>query len=228
MGHLPQPVRKRFSRFRGLVGSARNFFQPLKIMRTTLYHSGLYRISKSKFNGLHIGSGGLKINDFLNFDADVFINCDVVAKSDRINLGNNAVGTIYASHLFEHIPRARTAEVVAEWYRVLKPGGKLYLCVPDLEVLARLYLDNLKNYETENAKYLVDMASNIIYGGQTDKYDFHYYGYSFVTIKSLLTSLGFSAVELFDRKDLTFAPLHDGGFAQVQGISVSLNVVATK
>ena len=225
---MPQPIRKRLRRFRNLPDAIRNIFHPAKIVRTTLYHSGLYRISKTKFRGLHIGSGGHRIDGFLNFDADPFVDCDVVADATKVKLGSNMVSTIYASHLVEHIPRAKVAQVVTEWLRVLEPGGKLYLSIPNLETLTRVYLDSIGDYETEDGRDDAEVARNIIYGGQSDKFDFHYSGYSFVTIKALLLSFGFSSVDTFTDSDIDFAAFHEGHSARLRGLSISLNVVAVK
>ena len=211
-----------------MPGAARNLLQPAKLARTLLYQSGIYRIAKSKCYGLHVGSGGHRIDGFLNLDADVFVDCDLVANANRVNFSRNAVRVIYASHLFEHIPRAKVARILAEWYRVLEPGGKLYLCVPNLEVLARIYLESLAEYETEAGKYQAEIARNIIYGGQTDKFDFHFSGYSLLTIRELLVSSGFLSVDLFDSTDIDFAAFHKGHSATVRGYVISLNVVATK
>lgn len=49
----------------------------------------------------------------------------------KIPLEDNSVEAIYASHLLEHFPRHKTRAVLAEWHRVLKPGGEIRILVPD-------------------------------------------------------------------------------------------------
>ena len=75
-----------------------------------------------------------------------------------------------------------------EWHRVLKPGGTIMVSVPDLRTLARY----LKFYTCTNhctiahlyfayRMYLDESlnihdrwkVTNMIYGGQTDEYDYH-------------------------------------------------------
>jgi predicted SAM-dependent methyltransferase len=51
---------------------------------------------------------------------------------------------VYHSHLLEHLPRNEAPAFLAECYRVLKPGGVLRVVVPDLEQIARLYLQALQ------------------------------------------------------------------------------------
>jgi predicted SAM-dependent methyltransferase len=48
---------------------------------------------------------------------------------------------VYHAHLLEHLPRASALPFVRECLRVLKPGGVLRVVVPDLEQIARLYLE---------------------------------------------------------------------------------------
>ena len=54
---------------------------------------------------------------------------------------DDSVGLIYASHILEHFGRHQYEDVLAEWYRVLSPGGVLRLAVPDFEVCARLFVE---------------------------------------------------------------------------------------
>lgn len=42
-----------------------------------------------------------------------------------------------ASHVLEHFGFQQSAEVLAEWYRIIKPGGLIQIKVPDLEGIAQ-------------------------------------------------------------------------------------------
>ena len=50
---------------------------------------------------------------------------------------------VYHSHVLEHLPRGKAPEFLAECHRVLQAGGTLRAVVPDLETIARLYLESL-------------------------------------------------------------------------------------
>jgi len=67
-----------------------------------------------------------------------------------------------ASHCLEHYPFRQVRAVVMEWARVLKPGGKLRIAVPDLAEISRRYLEG-EAQPTEA----------FIVGGQTDENDYH-------------------------------------------------------
>lgn len=223
-GWMQYPLRTIRSVFKQTIALLR----PTKVVRTLAYHGYLYRVGRVEFAGLHLGSSEQRIPGFLNIDADAFLHCDVVAGLEKLRLNSESVEIIYASHVFEHFAQAKIVPILKEWFRVLKPGGKLFLCVPDLEVLADIYLSNLPNYENDDARYLVDLACSVMYGGQSNKYDFHYSGYSLTTLNALLQSVGFRSVERFDRSALAFAPFGDAAFATIKDIPISLNVKAIK
>lgn len=50
---------------------------------------------------------------------------------------------VYHSHVLEHIEPGHAAAMIAECRRVLRPGGILRVVVPDLEGIARSYLETL-------------------------------------------------------------------------------------
>ena len=204
------------------------FLGTVTVPKSAAYHLYLLRIANKRREGLNLGSGRTRIKGFLNIDASPGTPCDVVARIDKIKLSSNAVGVIYASHVFEHVPRTLAPTILAEWYRVLQPGGKLYICVPDQEVLFRVYLDNLPLYDTQQGKHLVDRACYLTYGGQVNRHDFHFYGYSFTTLQHLLESVGFKKVQRFDRSNLDLPLPADISVAQVDSFPMSLNVEASK
>jgi predicted SAM-dependent methyltransferase len=204
------------------------FSQTPKFFKTLRYHSGLYRDAGRDFAGLHLGSGNSRIEGFCNIDGNPLLQCDLVSGLEKLKLNSDSVDIIYASHVFEHIPRAGTTAVLKEWRRVLKPEGRLYLCVPDVEALFKIYLENLPHYDTEAGRSLVDVACGIAYGGQVDRYDFHFYGYSFATLKALLESAGFKDVQRFSSDDANFDLPIDGHTAAISGVPISLNVRADK
>jgi predicted SAM-dependent methyltransferase len=196
--------------------------------KTVAYHLYFFRMANIGFAGLNLGCGGTRIKNFCNIDANPRSSCDVIGRVDKLKLAPGSVGSIYTSHVFEHIPRADAPRVLAEWYRVLKPGGRLYVCVPDQEVLFKVYVDNLPRYHTQEGKYLVDRACYLTYGGQTSKHDYHYYGYSYTTLKHLLESVGFRDIRRFDRGGVDLPLPNDISVAHVDTFAMSLNVEATK
>ena len=57
------------------------------------------------------------------------LECDV----RKLELPDDHADTAYAIHILEHFYRWETEDVLKEWKRVLKPGGKLVVELPCLD-----------------------------------------------------------------------------------------------
>lgn len=67
---------------------------------------------------LNIGAGNKPIDGFISVDIKDGINANSLPYEDA------SVDEVYASHVLEHFPYEQTVDVLREWSRVLKPGGK--------------------------------------------------------------------------------------------------------
>jgi SAM-dependent methyltransferase len=56
-----------------------------------------------------------------------------------------AFDVVYHSHLLEHLTRTEGTALLTECWRVLRPGGVLRVAVPDLERIATLYVDAVRD-----------------------------------------------------------------------------------
>jgi predicted SAM-dependent methyltransferase len=142
---------------------------------------------------------------------------------DARDLGRFESGTfeaVYASHVLEHFDYKDALEAaLREWNRVLSPGGTLYVSVPDLDVLASLFV--LKEKLTIEERYLV---MRMMFGGHVDQFDYHLVGLSVDFLTTFLAEAGF--VNL--RKVTTFGLFQDTSAMLFKGIPISLNVMAEK
>lgn len=105
--------------------------------------------------GLDVGCGGSKVEcegvEVLGVDREapgstgvggqrtVQAAPDIVAEAGDIPVDTESQDFVYASHVLEHLVDYRKA--LREWYRVLKPGGKLLLLVPDHGKVNTILLD---------------------------------------------------------------------------------------
>jgi SAM-dependent methyltransferase len=64
------------------------------------------------------------------------------ANVTRLPLADNSVDMLFASHVLEHLARDEFETALGEAHRVLKPGGRFRLIVPDLQERARRYLQS--------------------------------------------------------------------------------------
>jgi SAM-dependent methyltransferase len=88
---------------------------------------------------LHLGCGPDRRHGWINVDARVEVEPDVVARADALPMFADAsVDEIEACHLFEHLTPHEAERALVEWRRVLKPGGTLMLELPNLDDCVRL------------------------------------------------------------------------------------------
>ncbi len=135
----------------------------------------LYRISSVKKwysidDYLHI----LKNNTFIHYNVEY-----------GLPFPDESVDYIYSSHLLEHLYKEDAKKLLKEAYRVLKKGGIIRICVPDLEYAISLYQKGEKEkalnyfFTTSKASYLST----------------HRYMYDFDLLKHLLEEVGFTNVK---------------------------------
>lgn len=80
---------------------------------------------------INIGCNQWKLEGFINIDIDERVNPDVVADGSKLPYEDNSIDEIYAGHMLEHY--SLDENVLLEWKRVLKAGGKITITVPDVE-----------------------------------------------------------------------------------------------
>lgn len=174
---------------------------------------------------LHLGCGNVIIPNFINVDIRPIKGIDIVDDISVLNkFDNNSVNLIYACHVLEHFGRYEYINVLTTWYKILKPGGKLRLSIPNFEEIVNHYND------TKNLKELI----GLLYGGQTHKYNYHYYTWDFNSIKQDLEKIGFKIVYKYDWKTTEHKNIDDFSQAYLphmdkeNGRLMSLNIEAIK
>lgn len=92
---------------------------------------------------------------------------------------------IYSSHFLEHLYYKDAEKLLSECHRVLKPGGVLRICVPDLEHACRLIAEGRKHEALTSYFFVEDKASSFAR---------HRYMYDFELLSHVLEKLGFTAI----------------------------------
>lgn len=92
---------------------------------------------------LQIGCGYNVYDDFINTDIEWKPNVipwDIsTIKKHNYPVKSGALEGIYTEHCLEHIPFQSTIDNLAEFYRLLEPGGTVRIAVPDGELFIDLY-----------------------------------------------------------------------------------------
>jgi predicted SAM-dependent methyltransferase len=145
-------------------------------------------------------------------------NVDHVSNAGCLQgFADHTFSQIYASHVLEHFDY--TGELLAalkEWKRVLMPGGTLYVSVPDLDVLAGLFLD--RDRLSFQERFLV---MRMIFGGHIDKYDYHLVGLNEEFLTDVLRAAGFTEMQ----KVASFGLFDDTSSQTLNGVPISVNIV---
>ena len=101
----------------------------------------------------------------------------------------------------------------------MTPGGTLYVSVPDLDVLARLFVDRARLSFQDRF-----MVMRMIFGGHTDKYDYHLVGLNEEFLTDVLRAAGFVG----SRKVADFGLFRDTSSMAFKGVAISLNMICSK
>ena len=167
---------------------------------------------------LHIGGKeakeGWKILNIQKNDGVDFIG----SITDLSQFEDESINEIYASHVVEHVDQKNIKKTLKGIYRVLKNGGKFYVSVPNMDYLCRILID-----EKAPSKVRIHVM-RIIFGGQVDDYDFHYFGYTLQLLSGFLKESGFKKIE----RVKSFSLFNDTSDYAPYGAPISLNLIAYK
>jgi predicted SAM-dependent methyltransferase len=179
-------------------------------------------MADARYKKVHLGCGSKHIPGWFHVDALKYPHVDHVGRVEDLSfIPDNSVELIYACHVLEHFGRKTYQAALAEWFRVLAPGGVLRLAVPDFEAGAKLYLAGKS-------------PGGLVTGGQRDPYDFHGMIFDCASLSATLLALGFARVEAWDWRKTEHAAMDDYSQAYIphmdkeKGTLVSLNLEATK
>jgi predicted SAM-dependent methyltransferase len=112
---------------------------------------------------LNLGAGATELPGFISVDRKTG------GEVYPLDYHDECAEIIRASHVLEHLPRRESLAVLAEWVRVLKPGGWLKVAVPDFDIIVATYLQWRAGELPGDAPPI----EGWLMGGQTDANDFH-------------------------------------------------------
>ena len=116
---------------------------------------------------LNVGASPIWNNDewyILDHKKSKYKN-SILGDAANISLEDNTVDLIFCSHVIEHIPQIKIADVLAEFNRILKPGGILRLLSPDLHKIASAYVNKDKNFFDKALEEDYNLRTDLGYGG---------------------------------------------------------------
>lgn len=177
---------------------------------------------------LHLGCGKRDFGpDWVHIDCGDYPH---VTSHDIVCLpfNDNSCDLIYSSHTIEYFDREEVVDILSEWHRVLRIGGIIRLAVPNFETMARLYYVNVMPIET----FLGPLYGKMQPSGCEVIY--HKTVYDFCSLRTLLESIGFDDIGIYDWRQTEHSHVDDHSQAYMphmdkdNGVLISLNVEGTK
>ncbi len=146
---------------------------------------------------LHVGCGAVIKPGYINVD-EFNPMADVRAAIQDLRYPNESVDQIEGYMVIEHLSPQDARAFVENAYRMLKPGGRLILEVPDIEKVCRLILSM-----GEDTQQLEEGPFGLrgIFGEPKEAMtlgDYHKWGYTPATASKLITEAGFREFKITD------------------------------
>lgn len=127
---------------------------------------------------LNLGGG------FTFFPGQILVDAMVGDEVCPLAYGDKSVAEVRASHVLEHFSHRETFTVLRDWHRVLEPGGKMRVAVPNGEWL-------LANRD----KVPAPLWEAYLFGGHTDENDKHGTFFTPQKLRMLMARLGLDALK---------------------------------
>jgi GT2 family glycosyltransferase/ADP-heptose:LPS heptosyltransferase/predicted SAM-dependent methyltransferase len=173
---------------------------------------------------LEVGCGNFPQPGFIHLDVRKFDHIDVVCdfSKEPLPYPENDLDEILSNHSIEHISWRMLPHVIGEWFRTLRPGGRVFFRTPDLEFICRTYLAGKttpehpsdEGYITQHLSSSVTPAwwANIkLFAGQDYPSNFHFLAFDFDMAKQVLEKFGFTRVSR-----LNILPVFSPGELQIE------------
>ncbi len=135
-------------------------------------------------------------------DIDPSVAPDIVSSiTDMSAVATMSYDAVWSSHNIEHLARHEVPVALAEFHRVLRPGGFALIATPDLRQAAALIAEG----RLEEPAYVSPAGPiapiDILYGfgaaiAQGNAFMSHRTGFTAQSLKRVLTEAGFASVEV--------------------------------
>ena len=106
---------------------------------------------------------------------------------------------VYHSHMLEHLSYADGISFLKECFRVLKPGGKMRVLVPDIQLWINAYFQNNKFFFEQYRKYGgidsdIYCTNGAVFMGMLHSHE-HKFGYDYDSLEWVLKLVGFTDIK---------------------------------
>lgn len=140
---------------------------------------------------LNVGCGRKRLDGYVGVDIVARSAADIIAESYAIPLPDDCATEVLAIHLVEHMYSWDVPRALAEWFRLLRPGGQLNLEMPDMLKACRNIADNIK--PARRGEFSDQLGMWGVFGDDREKdpYMIHKSGWWFERLRPLVAGVGF-------------------------------------
>jgi|SRR5579871_495708 len=148
---------RRFELIKGMAYAARGLVTDLRTLHGILRRNTKIReyLKTNSVRKLQLGASDNLLSGWLN--TDVFLNSPSMVYLDatkRFPLDDNTFDYIISEHMIEHVDYQGGEAMLRECFRVLKPGGRVRIATPDLDVVVGLHFGE----KTDAQRQYIDWA----------------------------------------------------------------------
>ena len=154
---------------------------------------------------LHLGAGSNVLAGWLNTDlapdtyAEHRSQIVLLDAAKPFPLADMSVDYIFSEHQIEHISIPDAQRMLAESFRVLRPGSRVRIATPDLAAMVRLYDDPIDAAARDYVRWVLETFWPGVRSGNERCYAInhiftfhgHRFIYDFDTLAATLTDAGF-------------------------------------
>lgn len=139
------------------------------------------------------GRNPYRPGEFLNVDIVDFPGVDLVFDITKtFPIEDNTIAEIVSAATLEHLRRPANEHVIREFFRVLEHGGRVRICTPDIEAIARGLLAG-DDLNIINQHFFGRFKSS-----DTEDFDLHRWMYPADALIAELTKAGFERAKRID------------------------------
>ena len=150
---------------------------------------------------LQVGSSDVRgsyKSGWINLDIKEHDGVDIIADaSEYIPFKTGTFDKIHCAHVLEHVTRDKYKPMLREMHRVLKPGGSLYVEVPDF----RGTIENLMKAFENNDADAIHIWTTSVYGKNEREGMAHHWGFYEGFLRREFRHQGFNDVIRLTEKD---------------------------
>jgi len=187
----------------------------------------LHKFYVNPIRKLHLGCGERLLQGWLN--ADIYNGDIYLDITKKLPFKSNSIDLVYSHHVIEHITLAQFKDLIAELYRVMKPGAWAHIVTPDLKKIVHVYSrpeehEDLIEYYCKDDS-LIGPAHYVNVAMRQEQE--HLYIYDFTLLQTLFQNVGFREMvscEYGESRVDELKGIDDHGYKMIDKISLTIEL----